>query len=371
MIDGKPVAIDIYCGAGGLTEGLEIAGFRVLLGIDAKPAPYLVYSRNHRQTLAFWTDIKQVKNFQNFLRYTGTDYKKIDVVVGGPPCQGFSVANTKTRGSHNGRTELFEFVRVVKEISPAAFVMENVVGIRSIKDGDLLDTLVSKFEDLGYDVRTEILNAMSFGVPQSRRRIFIIGNIDGTYRTPLATHGIDKRPPVTVEDAIMGDIAMLDGTMGTRVAEYVAEPKTDYQKVMRRRSPALFDHVVTMNSEVVKRRMSLIREGQSLADLLEEGKVPRDLKIAIDHKSVYRRLDRKRPSVTLVHFRKSMLIHPLENRLLSLREAARLQSFSDCYRFPGLINYMQQVIGDAVPPLLAKAVVKPLKRLFKTEMTDE
>jgi DNA (cytosine-5)-methyltransferase 1 len=359
---GRPIAVDLFCGAGGLSEGLRMAGFEVALAVDSNPDAYLVYSRNHRDTMTLWTDIKQIKNFQVLLKKAGVNYREVQLVVGGPPCQGFSVANTKNRGPRNGKVELFEFLRAVKEIHPAAFVMENVVGLTSIDEGEMLKGLISKFEGLGYTVKRETVNAANYGVPQNRRRVLLIGSLGkGVQGPPQASHGLESpHAYVTVGDALLGDLPSLNPTTGKPVSKYLRDARTTYQRKIRGKCPALYDHVVTASSEIVKKRFRLIKPGQSLVDLVKEGKVPCELLIKIDHKSVYRRLDSTKPSVTVSNFRKSMLIHPTEDRLLSLREAARLQSFPDRYRFPGLIQHMQQVLGDAVPPLLARAIVRPL-----------
>ncbi len=339
-----------------------MAGFDVKLALDSNPDAYLVYSRNHRDTMTLWADIRQIRNFQNLLQKAGVNYRDVQLVVGGPPCQGFSAANTKSRGSHNGKVELFEFLRAVKEIHPATFVMENVVGLTSIEEGEMLKCLISNFEDLGYSVRQNTANAADYGVPQSRRRVLLIGSLGkGILGPPQPSHGLGRSHAyITVGDAILGDLPSLNPTTGDPVSKYLRNARTTYQKKIRRNCPALYDHVVTSSSEIVKKRFKLIRPGQSLADLIREGRVPRELLIKVDHKSVYRRLDSTKPSVTVSNFRKSMLIHPIQDRLLSLREAARLQSFPDRYRFPGLMDHMQQVLGDAVPPLLAKAIVQPL-----------
>jgi DNA (cytosine-5)-methyltransferase 1 len=240
--------------------------------------------------------------------------------------------------------------------------MENVVGIASIEEGKMLKALFSKFEGIGYTVKQEIVNAAEYGVPQNRRRVFLVGFLGkGVHVPPEPSHGLGRsHPHVTVGDALLGDLPSLNPTTGKRVSKYLRQARTAYQRKMRRNCPALYDHIVPNSSEIVRRRFRLIRPGQSLVDLVKEGRVPRKLLIKVDHKSVYRRLDSTKPSVTVSNFRKSMLIHPTEDRLLSLREAARLQSFPDRYRFPGLIDPMQQVLGDAVPPLLAKAIFQPL-----------
>ncbi len=363
MRDGNPLAIDLFCGAGGLSQGIKKAGFDIGFAIDSDPDAYFVYTQNNPETVAMWGEIGQVKNFQVLLNKMGISYKDVDIVAGGPPCQGFSVANKKTRGPENGKKQLLEFYRAVKEIHPPLFVMENVVGLLSISGGELLASLKDKFEDRGYTLSQANLDAADFGAPQHRKRMFLVGSLDGKFGFPLPTHGPKgDHDYVNVRDAILGDLPPLNGTTGARVCEYEDDPTSEYQTYLRRTSKRLYDHVTTNNNPTVRRRIGLIGQGDSLVELAKEGKVPKELMITIDHQSVYRRLHPDEPSVTVCHFRKTMLIHPDEDRLLSLREAARLQSFDDGYRFPGLISHMQQVVGNALPPFLSRKVFRRARK---------
>ncbi len=365
MREGLPLAIDLYCGAGGLSQGLKSSGLNVVLAIDKDPGAYRVYRENNLDAMALWSEIERIRNFQTLLGQMGFSYKEIDVVAGGPPCQGFSVANKQTRGPNNGKAELLKFYDAVKQIHPPVFLMENVVGLLSIDEGRLVNEMMSHFENIGYVVDTRILDAADFGVPQHRKRIFMVGSTLGKFRFPKETHGPKAdRSYVTVGEAIVGDLPPIDGTKGERVSSYFAEPTSYYQKRIRRGNRLLYDHVVTINGEIVKRRIKLIGKGVSFVDLVNGGRVPKELLISIDHKSVYRRLDPNVPSVTVGCFRKAMLIHPEEDRLLSLREAARLQSFSDGYRFSGRLGSMQQVVGDAIPPMLSRSLSRMIRRLI-------
>jgi DNA (cytosine-5)-methyltransferase 1 len=358
--DDGLLAIDLFSGAGGLSEGLRLAGFKVCLAVESELDPYLVYTANHRDTPVLWKPVENIKHFKPILHRMRFERAEIDLVAGGPPCQAFSVANTRTRGPQNGHTKLvWEFVRVVREIRPPAFILENVPGILGMGDGELVPSLISKFESIGYHVTVMHLNAADFGVPQLRRRIFLVGSTDGVVRVPRRTHGPSaRRPYVTAGDALVGDLPSLDGGVGVETASYASPPRTGYQRWLRLRSRMLHDHVTTACGLKVKRRLEIIGQGQNLHRLAEAGKVPEDLQITIDHASVYRRLRLDTPSVTVVNYRKAMLIHPLENRLLSVREAARLQSFQDRFRFSGRLSFMQQLVGDSVPPLLSRAVAR-------------
>lgn len=365
MKEGELIAVDLFSGAGGLSEGLKNAGFDVRLAVDSDYYSCLVYGENHRVP-PICKDIQEIKRFEYLLKAVDLKKREVDLIAGGPPCQGFSIANKITRSEDNEKNKLvMEFVRIVKEIHPPAFIMENVTGLMSISEGSFINEVISDFEDAGYTLSKEALNAADYGVPQMRNRIFIVGMQHGRYVFPMPSHGPkskNKKPIVSVRNAILGDLPELNGSAGERMSAYSAPPQNKFQKHLRLGCTRIYDHIVTKNNETVKRRISAIPPGASLCDLIESGELAEDLIITVDHKSVYRRLSSDLPSVTIGNFRKAMLIHPAENRLLSLREAARLQSFPDKYRFSRGISHMQQLIGNSVPPLLSKKVALPLKR---------
>lgn len=365
MKDGKLIAVDLFSGAGGLSEGLKNAGFDVRLAVDSDHYSCLVYGENQRIP-PLWKDIQEIKNFRYLLKAVDLKKSEVDLIAGGPPCQGFSVANKITRSENNENSKLFmEFVRIVKDILPPAFIVENVRGLMSISNGDFINDVISELEAAGYSAGLEILNAADYGVPQMRHRVFIVGTLLGKYTFPKPSYGPkskNKKPYVSVKSAILGDLPELNGSIGKKISSFAAPPQNKYQRFLRFGCAHLYDNIVTKDNETVKRRISAIPQGASLCDLINRGELDKDLIITVEHKSVYRRLNPELPSVTIGNFRKAMIIHPTENRLLSLREAARLQSFQDRYRFRYGIGHMQQLIGNAVPPLLSKKVALPLKR---------
>jgi DNA (cytosine-5)-methyltransferase 1 len=369
MTSERSLAIDIFSGAGGLSEGLRLAGFKVCLAIDQEADAFGTYTANHPGTMALRSSIQKISKVDDMLRRMGYRRRDIQLVAGGPPCQGFSMANTRTRGASNGHSMLvWEFLRVVREIGPRAFLMENVPGIDSINDGKLVKMLVTRFDSLGYNVSSLRLDAAEYGVPQHRSRFFLVGCLGAEISRPKPTHGPDgKHDYVTVKDALIGDLPPLGRTCGSYEMGYLRRPASVYQKWLRTDCPILHDHITTKCGKDVKERIRLIKQGENLHTLMEFGKVPEKLEIRIDHAGVYRRLSLDVPSVTVVNFRKAMTIHPLENRLLTLREAARLQSFQDHYRFGGRLGFMQQVVGDSVPPLLAEAVAREVRRAIRSD----
>ncbi len=361
----KPIAIDLFCGAGGMSEGLSMAGFDIRLAIDSDPYAYMIYTANQRQTLTLWQDTAKLKRLESPLRAAGLRKAQVALVAGGPPCQGFSRANRRTNHAGNVHNTMVDhFLRLVKEVMPPAVLMENVDGLKSFDEGSVHDRVVRRLEQFGYEVESQILNAADFGAPQFRRRVLIVASDTGGFTWPKETHGTDgPNPWVTVAEAIVGDLPPLNGSRGTPKARYRGAPRTKYQRAMRRSCSVLYDHITTMSEDRVKRRFALIPPGSGLFYLKREGKVPRDLRIAIGHHGVYRRLDPSRPSLTIANVGRNLTIHPHEDRILSLREAARLQSFRDGYRFPGSLGKMQQAVGNAVPPLLARPMAKQIYRI--------
>src|SRR5207245_1729348 len=179
----------------------------------------------------------------------------------------------------------------------------------------------------------------------------------GNWHWPKKSHGPEgQKEWVRVSDAIIGDLPPLNGSSSERVRRYFGPPQSEYQKSLRHQCSVLYDHVTTASEARVTKRFALVPPGSGLYYVQRQRKVPKELKILIGQRGVYRRLDPQTPSLTVTNVGRSMTIHPVEDRIISLREAARLQSFSDRYRFPGGIGKMQQGIANAVPPLLARAV---------------
>lgn len=344
--------IDIFSGAGGLSLGAEMAGIKIDYAVEVNESAAKTFSLNHNSAKVVQDDIKSIdpKSLQ-------TDEKPVFIIMGGPPCQGFSFSNTRTRNMMNKKNYLFlEFVRFVKDINPTWFVFENVSGITNMNGGETKEYIKSKFEALGYKVNWDVLWASDYGVPQSRNRFFMVGN----------RLGIDFEFPkkfdykVTVEEAI-GDLPSLkNGDMideGTYKLPLTRASK--YAVMMRNGSKKPRQNFVSKNNDLVIERYKHIKQGENwraIPDELMQNYA--DKKRC--HSGIYKRLVADKPSVVISNYRKSMLIHPFENRGISVREAARLQSFPDTFIFEGPISHIQQQIGNAVPPLLAKAVFEKI-----------
>lgn len=347
-----PIGIDIFSGAGGLSLGAEMAGLEIPYAIEKDRNAATTYQRNHPDTQVLCDDIHDIDPLAlNLL-------ERPFIVFGGPPCQGFSTSNTKTRTLKNPNNSLFEeFVRFVSVLQPDWFLFENVSGIVSFEHGKTLQQIRSCFENLGYTLSSnKILMASDYGVPQNRNRFILVGNRNGVqfeFPTPYL-------PKISVEQAI-GDLPLLDNGQMSEDLPY-AQPLNrvnEYARLMRRGSRRATQNYVSRNEDYVIERYRYIRQGHNWRD------IPDDLMQNYAdknncHSGIYKRLDPTVPSIVISNYRKNMLIHPYQDRGLSVREAARLQSFPDTYVFCGSLMYIQQQIGNAVPPLLAKAVFEKI-----------
>ena len=342
------VGIDIFSGAGGLSLGAEMAGIQVKCAIEKNESAVETFKNNHKKAYVFSSDIQTISS-QDVLNHA----KNTFIIMGGPPCQGFSLSNTRTRNMDNPNNMLFtEFVRLVKDIQPKWFLFENVWGITNINNGEVMNHIKSCFEELGYKVVASVLKASNYGVPQNRERFFMVGNrlgIDFEFPKP-------SKNEISVWDAI-SDLPDLENGQSLEVGEYKCDldSATPYQRLMRRKSVAPTQNFVSRNNDLVIARYQHIPQGGNWKDIPDNLMTNYANKERC-HSGIYRRLRADKPSVVISNYRKSMLIHPYQHRGLSVREAARIQSFPDDFKFFGPISHIQQQIGNAVPPLLAKAV---------------
>lgn len=351
--------IDIFSGAGGLSLGAEMAGIRISSAIEINPHAAKTFQRNHKGAKVLQGDIQKID--PKTLHGKG---KSVFVIMGGPPCQGFSMSNTRTRNMKNEKNFLFlEFVRFVQEIRPEWFVLENVWGITNINEGKTQSMIEDCFRSIeGYDnITSSVLWASDYGVPQNRNRFFMVGN----------RLGIDFKFPerhtekVTVNEAISDLPSLQNGEMLDETAYTLSlEEASEYERLMRKGSDKARQNYVSKNNDLVIERYKYIGQGQNwraipdhlMQNYADKGRC---------HSGIYKRLRADQPSVVISNYRKSMLIHPYEDRGISVREAARLQSFPDTFIFEGPLMHIQQQIGNAVPPLLAKAVFQQIIKQTK------
>lgn len=338
--------VDLFAGAGGLSLGAEWAGINVISAVENDVSAALTYKYNHPKTVLIDQDIKNVNC--NLLVDDGQD---VTILFGGPPCQGYSTSNQQTRNRTNPKNWLFlEFIRIAKALNPAWIIFENVKGIRETENGFFEEMIESEFKKIGYHCTVLFPCASDFGVPQNRNRYFLIGCKEEV-SIKLDAH---KSKKVTVRDAFI-DLPSLSNGANIDIQPYRMDAINDYARMLRGKKTECSGNLVSRNADYVIERYSYIPQGGNWKSIPDELMLTYTDKTRC-HTGVYRRLKEDEPAATVGNYRKSMLIHPWEDRGLSVREAARLQSFPDWYEFKGSIGYQQQQVGNAVPPLLAKAV---------------
>lgn len=353
------IGIDLFAGAGGMALGAEMAGVKVAFAIESDPYAAETYAHNHPFTEVRCENIQRVEHLPDL------NGSEPIVLFGGPPCQSFSTSNQRTRSAANPASWLFmEFLRLVHEVGPTWVVFENVKGIVETEGGVFLTYVTDGLRDIGFLPTSWILDASRFGVPQRRNRLFVVAHRNGyIVQEPKST----VEGPVTVRQAI-SDLPSLPNGAAIDWLPYRPIRPSVYARSMRGSQRGSQNHYVTRNADYVLNRYRTIPPGGNWED------IPRPLLENYDdptkcHTGIYHRLSPDEPSVVIGNYRKNMLIHPTEDRGLSVREAARLQSFPDSYVFKGSIGFQQQQVGDAVPPLLARAVFKELIAIESTGRT--
>lgn len=366
----RPTAIDLFAGAGGLSVGFKQAGFSVPAANDFDVHAAASYRMNSPNTCFLPDPLEQIAAV-NFLHASNLAYGELDVLVGGPPCQAFSVYN-HGRGMHDERSGLFRhYLRIVSGLMPRFVVIENVTGIASIDKGSAVDEIVGGLNGLGYFVDARILKAEEYGVPQQRRRLFFLGARDScSIEWPKATNSPSLsvssssrslRPLVTVADAI-SDLPPLYCGDGSDEMEYSSEAHSAYQLLLRLGSDRVFNHFAPRLAAVNLERIPHIPQGGSWRNLPYR-LLPAGMKRArrSDHTKRYGRLHPDLQACTILtkcdlHW--GAYIHPEQDRTITVREAARFQSFPDSFRFQGSRGEQYRQVGNAVPPLLAQAVAQ-------------
>lgn len=341
------IGIEIFSGPGGMGLGARLAGVKTKIAVEKNIYAAQTYLKNHKNTTVVTDQIQNINEYK-FDR----DNEPV-ILFGGPPCQGYSNSNRKTRSSDNPKNWLFqEFMRSICIVQPDWVVIENVPGLKNMDKGFFLEEICDNLHKLGYTTNFKILNAADFGVPQKRERIFIVASREGIAID--FPEGDFKNKHVTVSEAI-SDLPFLSNGAKEDSLKYKHRAESDFAKVMRGNLKKATQNYVSNNCDLVISRYKHIKQGNNWNDIpIELMSNYKDHKRC--HHGIYRRLKNDEPSFVIANYRKSMLIHPTENRGLSIREAARLQSFPDYYKFLGPLGSVQQQVGDAVPPLLAKAV---------------
>lgn len=341
--------IDLFCGCGGLSYGFEKAGYNILLGIDNDKMALKTFEYNHHNSKSICGDITQI-GYKEIKKIIGN--KKIDVIIGGPPCQGMSLSGP--RQFDDPRNKLYlSYIRLVNEIRPKAFVIENVPGLISLFGGQIKENIITKFSQMGYDIKYKIVCSADYGVPQMRKRVIFVGvkgKNDFVYPK-------ENKNYVTCEMAL-SDLPPLVDTIGEEHMDYVKQPQNNYQKLMRFNSFEVLNHIAANHSEKVKHIISLVPDGGNYKNLPEEYRLSRNFHVA------WTRFNSQKPAPTIDtghrhHF------HYKYNRVPTVRECARLQSFPDDFVFWGNKTQQFRQVGNAVPPLMAQAIAEQLKLVIE------
>lgn len=337
-------AIDLFSGCGGLSYGFEQAGFNILLGIDNDSTALKVFEKSHNNAKSICGDITKI-SYNDIKQIIGNS--KIDIIIGGPPCQGMSLSGPRKFDDPRNRLYL-SYIRLVSEIKPIAFVIENVPGLVSLFDGQIKDNIINRLTALGYNVNYRILCASDYGVPQSRKRVVFVG----LKSKKFDFNTIIKREVVTCEMAL-SDLPPLTETLGSDPSQYATPPNNEYQRLMRSRSFEVRNHIAACHSQKVKDIISLVPDGGNYKDLPEDLQKTRNFHVAWTRF----RSDKPAPTIDTGHRHH---FHYKYNRVPTVRECARLQSFPDDFIFQGNKTQQFRQVGNAVPPLMAKAIAEAL-----------
>jgi len=369
----KLKVIDLFSGVGGLSYGFaHDDNFEIVAANEILPNMAKAYSLNHPTVKVYAEDIKDF-NAEKIEKDLNIKPNEIDIIVGGAPCQAYSTVGKRLIDDPRGK--LFqEYYRVLKEFNPKLFLFENVKGLLSMQGGELLKTIISLFESLGYKVQYRLLNAADYGAPQIRERVVIIGSklkTDFEYPEPTHYNPEEKpdlfnkklKPYLTLGEAI-SDLPFIKSNEES--FEYSSEPQNDFQKLMRKNAPTkLMDHNSPKNNENLVKIMELLPDGGTPEDL------PEGLRPTSGFKNTYCRLWWKRPATTITRNlstpSSSRCIHPKAPRPLTTREGARIQCFPDDYRFFGSRGDRNLQIGNAVPTFLSNALANAILENFKSE----
>jgi DNA (cytosine-5)-methyltransferase 1 len=347
----KKTFIDLFSGAGGMSCGLEMAGFQCLLGVDHEQAAIETFRHNHKQSEAIIGDIRNISIEQI---QSSINYQKVDLICGGPPCQGFSTIGQNDRQDERNFL-FFEFLRIVAALEPDYLIMENVTGLLSKNNEHILKEIIKSFTDLGYTIDVKVLSAHHYGVPEKRRRTIFLGNRFGVQNI---------YPKKMFKDSDRDDEELpLPRTVGIALdslLEVAGEPLNHEIKRAQ------------ISNELERERIGYIPEGKSVRYEKDQlAYLPKRLWFDVDwdniHEQRFReaklnRLDSKNCSNT-INTSRTTYYHPTENRYLTAREAAAIQSFPSDYFFCGTLTQQWRQIGNAVPPLLAKALGESILNL--------
>ena len=345
--------LDLFCGAGGLSLGFEKAGFSVVKAIDIDKHAINTYNFNREEKVAEVLDVSKVDD--DFISKLGN----IDGIIGGPPCQGFSTAGQRI--IDDDRNKLYrEYFRILEQVHPKFFMLENVTGILNFAKGLVKDDILRRGRELGYSMYYKVVDTSEYGIPQIRKRVLFVGIKKELLKEEFVFPEGDKEP-ISVKDAI-GDLPSLE--KGEDNTKYVHAAETPYQIMIRDGMTELHNHILSKHSEDTKNTIALVPEGGSIMD------VPEELRGGRNYHALLRKMDRNKPSLCIDTGHRTYF-HYEEKRIPSTREVARLQSFPDSFIFTGPRNDQQKQVGNAVPPILAEIMGNCIKTYLDGRTIEE
>lgn len=343
--------IDLFCGAGGFSLGFEKAGFETVLAIDKWEDAINTFNFNRNHKVGRNLDIHDLSSdeLRRFIKENN-----ITGIIGGPPCQGFSMVGTRNESDERNSLYL-EYVRFVEVVRPKFFILENVKGLLTLKKGYFKKDILSRFSELGYTVNYKLLKASYYGVPQNRERVFFVGLRKDVFKDREFVF-----PTGSAENAVstyeaLSDLPSLDAGENNEV--YRTLPQNDYQKLLRGVNQKILNNDVTNHTEQTKQIISMVPDGGTIKDIPEEYYSIRN------YNSAFKRMNSQLPSTTIDCGHRNYF-HYKENRVPTVRESARIQSFYDNYFFTGSKTSQYTQVGNAVPPLLAEKIGIEIRKLL-------
>lgn len=346
--------LDLFSGCGGLSRGFMDAGCRVLLGVDVDRAALDSFEQNHPGAVGLMGSLAEAETFDRMREIVGD--RKVDLIVGGPPCQGFSL--TGPRNFDDARNKLYlSYIKAVETFRPKGFLVENVPGMATLYKGEVKDEILRRFRKLGYDIDSKVLCAADYGVPQIRRRLVFIGVLKELNKATFPSPTLEPGRYVTSREAI-DDLPPLADCLGEEVSRYDRPPRTQYQKLMRGDCVTLCNHTATAHKDFVKNMIAQVPEGGNYKNLPKGVGEHRRFHMA------WTRCDGHKPSRTIDTGHRNYF-HYEYNRIPTVRECARLQSFPDDFVFIGTRTQQYRQVGNAVPPLLGFVLARHLMGLVE------
>ena len=357
----KFTCVDLFSGAGGLSRGFYDAGYDVVLGVDFDEAALKTFKENHGLAEAMKLDLFNHDNIDVIVDFLDKQKIELDVLVGGPPCQGFSIAGP--RDMNDKRNSLYlAMVKLAERLKPQAVVLENVPGMLQTNGGIGAKRIIQDFKEIGYKMVPKLLYAPDYGIPQIRKRVFFVGLRDREREFEFPQPIMDKEHYVTCEEAIsdLPSLQTQEGEIiyGNDIQEYATEATTEYQKIMRKNSKKIYNHVGSIPIEKTKKMISLVPEGKNYKAL------PEEYRGLYKYHEALTRYHSKKPSLTINTGHRSHF-HYKWNRIPTVRESARLQSFPDDFIFYGNKSQQYRQVGNAVPPMLGQVVAETLSYYLK------